>query len=88
MGGQPGKPKPIGNPPIRYEPQRPPIEQPPKPIPPPPVREATPTSARVTGVQNSKRRFCRPADVLGGHLTRRRASWSTCEKDGFLIPRL
>jgi hypothetical protein len=22
MGGQPGKPKPIGNPPIRYEPQR------------------------------------------------------------------
>jgi hypothetical protein len=37
MGGQPGKPKPIGNPPIRYEPQRPPIEEPPKPIPPPPV---------------------------------------------------
>ena len=36
MGGQPGKPKPIGNPPIRYEPQRPPIEEPPKPIPPPP----------------------------------------------------
>jgi len=29
MGGQPGKPKPIGNPPIRYEPQRPPIEEPP-----------------------------------------------------------
>jgi hypothetical protein len=27
MGGQPGKPKPIGNPPIRYEPQRPPIEE-------------------------------------------------------------
>jgi hypothetical protein len=37
MGGQPGKPKPIGNPPIRYEPQRPPIEESPKPIPPPPV---------------------------------------------------
>ena len=37
MGGQPGKPKPIGNPPIRYELQRPPIEEPPKPIPPPPV---------------------------------------------------
>ena len=37
MGGQPGKPKLIGNPPIRYEPQRPPIEEPPKPIPPPPV---------------------------------------------------
>jgi hypothetical protein len=37
MGGQPGKPKPIGNPPIRYEPQRAPIEEPPKPIPPPSV---------------------------------------------------
>jgi hypothetical protein len=37
MGGQPGKPKPIGNPPIRYEPQRPPIEEPPKPILTPPV---------------------------------------------------
>jgi hypothetical protein len=38
MGGQPGKPKPLGNPPIRQEPQRPrPIEEPPRPLPPPPV---------------------------------------------------
>ena len=38
MGGQPGKPKPIGNPPIRREPQRPqPIEEPPRPLPVPPV---------------------------------------------------
>jgi hypothetical protein len=38
MGGQPGKPKPIGNPPIRYEPpRRPPIEEPPRSIPPSPV---------------------------------------------------
>ena len=48
MGGQPGKPKPIGNPPIRYEPQRPPIEEPPKPIPATARRKATPTSGRVT----------------------------------------
>ena len=38
MGGQPGKPKPLGNPPIRQEPQRPqPIEEPPRPLPVPPV---------------------------------------------------
>jgi hypothetical protein len=38
MGGQPGKPKPLGNPPIRREPQRPrPIEEPPRPLPVPPV---------------------------------------------------
>ena len=38
MGGQPGKPKPPGNPPIRQEPQRPqPIEEPPRPLPVPPV---------------------------------------------------
>src|SRR6266404_5164917 len=37
MGGQPGKPKPLGNPPIRREPQRPqPIEEPPRPLPVPP----------------------------------------------------
>ena len=48
MGGQPGKPKPIGNPPIRYEPQRPPIEEPPKPIPPPPVERPPLPSGRVT----------------------------------------
>jgi hypothetical protein len=36
MGGQPGKPKPLGNPP--QEPQRPqPIEEPPRPLPVPPV---------------------------------------------------
>ena len=44
MGGQPGKPKPIGNPPIRYEPQRPPIEEPPKPIPPPVERPPLPAA--------------------------------------------
>ena len=38
MGGQPGKPKPPGNPPVRQEPQRPqPIEEPPRPLPVPPV---------------------------------------------------
>ena len=38
MGGQPGKPKPPGNPPIRPEPQEPkPIEEPLRPIPVPPV---------------------------------------------------
>ena len=38
MGGQPGKPKPPGNPPLRPEPQQPaPIEEPPRPIPIPPV---------------------------------------------------
>ena len=38
MGGQPGKPKPPGNPPIRREPDRPPVEEPPRPIPVPPVQ--------------------------------------------------
>src|SRR5882762_10959141 len=38
MGGQPGKPKPPGNPPVRQEPQRPrPIEERPRPLPVPPV---------------------------------------------------
>src|SRR5580704_4181329 len=38
MGGQPGKPKPTGNPPKRPEPQHPaPISEPPKPIPSPPI---------------------------------------------------
>src|SRR5947208_3584226 len=38
QGGQPGKPKPPGNPPVRQEPQRPqPIEEPPRPLPVPPV---------------------------------------------------
>ena len=57
MGGQPGKPKPIGNPPIRYEPQRPPIEEPPKPIPPPPV-ERPPLPAGV--LVHRIRRMVRP----------------------------
>ena len=40
MGGQPGKPKPPGNPPVRPEPQEPkPIEEPPTPIPVPSSRE-------------------------------------------------
>jgi hypothetical protein len=48
MGGQPGKPKPPGNPPIRPEPQEPkPIEEPPRPIPLPPVeRPPAPIRAR------------------------------------------
>ena len=38
MGGQPGKLKPPGNPPVRPEPQEPkPIQEPPTPIPVPPV---------------------------------------------------
>src|SRR5439155_9861977 len=38
QGGQPGKPKPPGNPPVRQEPQRPqPIEEPPRPLPVPRV---------------------------------------------------
>jgi len=47
MGGQPGKPKPPGNPPVRPEPQEPkPIEEPPTPIPVPPV-ERPPAPIRV-----------------------------------------
>jgi hypothetical protein len=46
MGGQPGKPSPPGNPPIRREPQRPPVEEPPRPIPVPPV-ERPPAPMRV-----------------------------------------
>jgi hypothetical protein len=38
MGGEPGKPSPPGNPPVRPDPDRPaPVEEPPVPIPPPPV---------------------------------------------------
>lgn len=37
MGGQPGKPKPPGNPPQQREPRPAPIEEPPTPIPVPPV---------------------------------------------------
>jgi hypothetical protein len=43
MGQQPGKPKPLGNPPIRPEPRQPqPIEEPPRPIPIPPVERPQP----------------------------------------------
>jgi len=43
MGGQPGKPKLPGNPPIRPEPRKPqPIEEPPRPIPTPPVERPPP----------------------------------------------
>ena len=39
MGGQPGKPKPPGNPPTRPEPLWPqPIEEPPRPLPMPPSK--------------------------------------------------
>ena len=38
MGGQPGKPKPPGNPPVCPEPEEPrPMQEPPTPIPVPPV---------------------------------------------------
>jgi hypothetical protein len=54
MGGQPGKPKPIGNPPIRYEPQRrPPMEEPPRPIPPPPVERPPLPAAVLPASKNS-----------------------------------
>jgi hypothetical protein len=42
MGGQPGKPSPPGNPPIRREPDRPLVEEPPRPIPVPPVQRLPP----------------------------------------------
>jgi hypothetical protein len=48
MGGQPGKPKPPGNLPVRPEPQEPkPIQEPPTPIPVPPVERPPPRSARI-----------------------------------------
>jgi hypothetical protein len=50
MGGQPGKPKPPGNPPMRPEPQEPkPIQEPPTPIPVPPV-ERPPVPIRADRV--------------------------------------
>jgi hypothetical protein len=50
MGGQPGKPKPPGNPPVRPEPQEPrPIEEPPTPIPVPPM-ERPPAPIRADQV--------------------------------------
>jgi hypothetical protein len=48
MGGQPGKPKPPGNPPTPREPERSPrVEEPPKPIPVPPV-ERPPAPMQVS----------------------------------------
>jgi hypothetical protein len=56
MGGQPGKPKPLGNPPIRQEPQRPrPIEEPPRPLPVPPV-ERPPLPMQATKIDLHKMR--------------------------------
>ena len=50
MGGQPGKPKPPGNPPVRPEPEEPkPIKEPPTPIPVPPV-ERPPAPIRADRV--------------------------------------
>jgi hypothetical protein len=55
MGGQPGKPKPPGNPPEPREPQRtPPVEEPPSPIPVPPV-ERPPPSAFYAGISGGSR---------------------------------
>jgi hypothetical protein len=46
MGGQPGKPKPLGNPVERPEPPpRPPIQEPPGPIPLPPLEQPPPPMA-------------------------------------------
>src|SRR5580700_2601052 len=56
MGGQPGKPKPIGNPPIRYEPQRPPIEE--------PQRAAGPRRHWLT-TYSASARCCRDSGKLG-----------------------
>src|SRR5712671_1985084 len=59
MGGQPGKPKPLGNPPIRQEPQRPqPIEEPPRPLPVPPV-ERPPLPMQASNSTYTKCRECR-----------------------------
>ena len=59
MGGQPGKPKPLGNPPIRQEPQRPqPIEEPPRPLPVPPV-ERPPLPMQASNSTNSTYIKCR-----------------------------
>jgi hypothetical protein len=58
MGGQPGKPKPPGNPPVRQEPQEPkPIQEPPVPIPVPPV-ERPPIPIRAD-------RLSRESDMRG-----------------------
>src|SRR6266404_44575 len=59
MGGQPGKPKPLGNPPIRQEPQRPqPIEEPPRPLPVPPM-ERPPLPMQASNSTYIKCRECR-----------------------------
>ena len=59
MGGQPGKPKPPGNPPVRPEPQEPkPIQEPPTPIPIPPV-EIPPAPIRADLVGGNSLRACR-----------------------------
>ena len=51
MGGQPGKPKPPGNPPVRPEPQEPkPIQEPPKPIPVPPVERPPNSDQSGSGI--------------------------------------
>ena len=71
MGGQPGKPKPPGNPPVRPEPQEPkPIEEPPTPIPVPPL-ERPPAPIRADRV--SCRRGERPG--TGVKPARRNYPW-------------
>jgi len=51
MGGQPGKPKPPGNPPVRPEPQEPkPIEEPPRPIPVPPIERPPSPNQSGSGI--------------------------------------
>ena len=90
MGGQPGKPKPLGNPPIRQEPQQPqPIEEPPRPLPVPPVeRPPLPMQASnstyinaenaATGLGECEWPPHRQGESTGGTYVRRRQSttWS------------
>jgi hypothetical protein len=67
MGGQPGKPSPPGNPPIRREPDRPPVEEPPRPIPVPPVqRPPAPMQVYRRPVLDLESRFrCCECDARG-----------------------
>jgi hypothetical protein len=72
MGGQPGKPSPPGNPPIRPDPERPaPVEEPPRPIPLPPLEpppapmQARPRYAAVSAIADQ---FAALNSVIGSGL--------------------
>src|SRR6266478_108759 len=69
MGGQPGKPKPPGNPPVRQEPQRPrPIEDPPRPLPVPPV-ERPPLPMQASNLTYIKMQRMPQRENANGHRT-------------------